>query len=134
MIYDILEAKLAAAGFVPGVSLFRSYMPPEAIIGVMTRAPLSGIEIDPFIKGWYKVDFQVITRHKDSVLGDIQAALVQKTLFVESPEFYPASAERGKAQIAIFQPKTLPIFFPSLVGNGYEWSQHFNATFGFEAL
>jgi hypothetical protein len=53
-------------------------------------------------------------------------------LFVEAPEVHDATAERGRAHISLFYPKSLPIRFPRLEGNGLEWSQHFDAAFGFE--
>lgn len=134
MIYDILEQKLAAAGFVPGETLFRNYLPAECSIGVMTRLPLQGLPIDPNIRGLYRGQMQVIVRHKEPDLGSQMAFLVQKVLTVESREHYPASQERGEAHLDIFFPATMPIFFPRLSGNGYEWSQHFTCVFGMKSL
>lgn len=131
MIFDILEKKLVDAGLVvAGESLFRNQMPGECQIGVLIRPPLTGINIDPFIEGWHKTDIQVITRHIDPVDGEALANAVSRVLLVEKPEFYEANAERGEAQISIFYPKTLPIQFPRLEGNGLEISQHFTAAFG----
>jgi hypothetical protein len=133
VIYDILEKKLADSGLVtPGQSLFRGFMPGDCQIGVMIRAPLSGIEIDPFIEGWHKTHLQVITRHTDPVEGDKMANEVSRILFVEKPEFYEASAERGPAHINLFYPISLPIQYPRLEGNSLEFSQHFQAAFGFK--
>lgn len=132
MIYDILEKKLADAGLVPGVSLFRNDMPGECTEGVMIKAPLTGIDIDPHIEGWHKTRLQVITRHTDPVAGDLLANKVCKVLLVEKTESYEASEERGRAHITLFYPEGLPIRFPRLEGNAIEWSQHFHAAFGFE--
>lgn len=135
MIYDILEEKLRRSFLlVPGESLFRQYMPPECDIGAMTKVPLSGIAIDPHIENWYRGQIQVITRHTDPVAGDLLANKVAGVLRVLSPESYPPSAERGRAQISVFYPETLPIRFPRLSGNGYEWSQHFKVAFSFVPL
>lgn len=133
MIYDILEKKLADSGLVvPGTSLFRSTMPHDVSIGVMIRTPLTGITIDPHIEGWHKTQMQVICRHTDPVEGAKFAQQVTKILLVDKPEFYEASDERGPAHINVFYPVTLPIQFPRLEGNGLEFSQHFQAVFGFK--
>lgn len=133
MIYDILEKKLADSGLVvPGMSLFRNSMEADVTVGVMIRTPLTGINIDPFIEGWHKAELQVITRHTDPVEGSKLANAVCKALIVESPEFYPASDERGPAHVNVFYPLTLPIQYPRLEGNGLEFSQHFKAVFGFK--
>jgi hypothetical protein len=133
VIYDILEKKLIDSGLVvAGVSLFRGFMPAECLVGVMTRTPLTGINIDPFIEGWHKTELQVICRHKDPVDGAKFAADVCKALIVESLETYPASEERGPAHVNLFYPITLPIQYPRLEGHGLEFSQHFKAAFGFK--
>jgi hypothetical protein len=133
MIYDILEKKLADSGLVvPGTTLFRSTMPHDVSIGVMIRTPLTGIAIDPHIEGWHKTQMQVITRHVDPVEGATLADNVARVLLVEKPESYEANAERGAAHINVFYPVTLPIQFPRLEGNGLEFSQHFQAVFGFK--
>lgn len=133
MIYDILEKKLIDAGLaVPGKSLFRNTMPHDVTIGVMIRVPLTGVTIDPHIEGWHKTQMQVICRHIDPVDGAKFSADVCKALIVESPEVYEANEERGQAHLSLFYPATLPIQYPRLEGNGLEFSQHFNAAFGFK--
>lgn len=135
MIHDILEDKLAAAGFVPGTSLFRNFMPASCTIGVMTKVPLQGLPIDPHMPGHYKGRMQVIVRHKEPDLGARMADRVQKILTLTAArERYPATAERGEVHLDVFQPETLPITFPRLDGNGYEWSQHFYCVFGMKSL
>lgn len=131
MIFDILEKKLTDAGLVvAGESLFRQDMPGECLVGVMLRAPLSGVAIDPYIVGYHMTSIQVITRHTDPVLGEKLANDVCKALAVEIEEPFEATAERGAGSIKVFYPKTLPIRFPRLEGNGLEWSQNFTASFG----
>lgn len=131
MIHDILEAKLIAEGFKPGESLFRNFMPADCTIGVMTRVPLQGIPIDPNLPNFYRGRMQVIVRHKEPDLGARMAANVQRWLTLRGArELHSASAERGEVHLDLFHPETLPITFPRLDGNGYEWSQHFNCAFG----
>lgn len=131
MIFDILGKKLTDAGLVvAGESLFYNDMPGEVAVGVMLRSPLQGIPIDPFIVGWHKADLQVITRHTDPVEGEKLANNVTKVLLVEGPEYHEATVDRGPVHINVFWPKTYPIRFPRLEGNGLEWSQHFRAAFG----
>jgi hypothetical protein len=134
MIYDILEDKLTRAGFTPGETLFRHYMPAECQVGVMIRAPLSGIAVNPYITGWHRAELQLITRHHDPVEGMKMALAAGRVLRVESHEAYPASEERGQAHLTLFLPQTLPVQFPRLEGNGYEFSQHFDTAFGFTEL
>ncbi|NKX37871.1 hypothetical protein HGG70_08090 [Rhodobacteraceae bacterium R_SAG4] len=134
MIYDILENKLIAGGFVAGESLFRNHMPAACTVGVMVRGPVSGIPIDPYLPDYYRGKMQVIVRHKDPDEGNRVSAQVQKLLRVDVRELYPASAERGEAHLDQFLPDTMPIFFPRLDGNGYEWSQHFDCAFGMKSV
>jgi hypothetical protein len=134
MIFDILEAKLIAAGFVPGVEVFRNYMPAECSIGVMTRIPLQGLPIDPHIRNYYRGQIQVITRHKDPVEGNTMTHRVQRLLTLERREHHPGNSERGDVHLDLFWPETLPISFPRLNGNGFEWSQHFRCVFGMKPL
>lgn len=126
MIFDIVEKKLSDSGLVvPGQSFFRDSMAGETLIGVMTRVPLIGIAIDPYIEGRFRSNLQIITRHVDPVLGEKLANDVSKVLFVEGLERH--ETENGKCSIHLFYPKTLPVQFPRLEGNGLEFSQHFEA-------
>ena len=135
MIYDILESKLIADGFQAGFDLFRNHMPADISVGVMTRVTLQGLPIDPHIPGYYRGEMQVITRHSDRRLGDVMAARVQRILEVTGGHTtYPANDERGEVTLDLFQPITLPINFPRLSGNGFEFSQHFKCVFGMKRL
>lgn len=130
MIFDILEAKIQDAGLgVPGQSLFRSYMPSNTGVAVMTRVPLEGLSIDPLMPGRYKGRIQVITRHSDPVAGYKLATDVADVLQVQGFEEHPATADRGAATISLFIGETLPIEFPRLESDMIEWSQHFNVVF-----
>lgn len=128
MIFQVLEKKIAAAGLaVEGESLFRNAMGSEVNVGVLIRPPLTGISIDPFIEGWFKTDIQIIVRHTDPVEGMKLANQISKLLLVEVPEVTTLS--EGRVSISMFYPKTLPVQFPRLAGNGYEFSQHFFTAF-----
>lgn len=132
MIYDVLEKKIEAAGLgVVSQTVFREAMPPGVKVGILFRSPLGGINIDPYIPGWYKPRLQVIVRHTDSELGTQMANDVIKALRVESPEFHD-SPEIGRVQIAVFTPLQLPIQFPRSDGNGIEWSINFTTAFAFK--
>lgn len=131
MIFDILEGKLITAGFTSGVDLFRNYMPADKSVGVMSRVPLQGIPIDPYIPNYYKGEIQIIVRHKSPTEGAQMTRLIQNTLTVGGGcERYPATQERGEVTLDLFIPLTLPISFPRLDGNGLEWSQYFKCVFG----
>lgn len=130
MISDILEQKLVPGGFVPGQTLFREYFPADCAIGVMTRVPLQGLPLDPGIPDYYKGRMQVIVRHTEPDLGARMAVRVQKLLTTMTRERYPASDLRGEVHLDLFHAETLPISFPRLEGNGFEWSQHFRCAFG----
>ena len=131
MIHDILEQKLQAHGFIPGSTLFRNYMPATTSIGVMTRVPLQGLPINENIPDYYKGQMQVVVRHKDPDAGAHMADQVQRILTqITAREVYPATADRGEVHLDVFFPETVPISFPRMSGNGYEWSQHFRCAFG----
>jgi hypothetical protein len=130
MIGDILEQKLEGIGLVKGVDLFRGFIPSEVSIAVMTREPLDGIQIDPYISGRYKGDMQVIVRHTDPEAGVALARSVWKALDQRHRELFPATSERGEVHLDQFIPRTLPIQYPRLDGNTIEWSQTFSMVFG----
>lgn len=130
MIWDIIEGKLAAANLAtPRVSCFREFMPPDIKTGVMMRSPLTGINIDAYMPGYHKTRLQLIVRHDDPQAGRIYADQIARTLHVEGSERYPANAERGAVEVKLFRLDQLPIFFPRLDGNGYEFSLNFDAVF-----
>lgn len=133
MIWDILEKKLIDAGLAEaGKTLFRQTMRAETPVGVMMRAPLSGIPVDPYLPGFYKPNLQVIVRHHDPVLGEKLANAVVKTLTIEAPEDHEATEEHGRVRIQVFYPRTLPIQFPRLDGNTIEWSINFVTAFSIQ--
>ena len=137
MIWDILEQKLINASLevpaVPGSTLFRHTMPGSAAKGVMFKNPLAGIAVDPYLPGFYKPTLQAIVRHVDPELGDIMSDQVVKALQVDEPEDFPENDRRGRVRIHVFYPASLPIQFPRLDGNGFEWSLNFTTAFAVQS-
>lgn len=133
MIYDILETKLISAGLaIEGETLFRETMPAECDIGLMFRSPLEGIDVDPHMPGWFKPTLQLIVRHTSPVEGQKLCDDAIRVLLVRAEERHPATNEHGPARIAAFYPAQLPIRYPTLEGNGIEWSVHFTTAFNVE--
>lgn len=132
MIQSIIEGKLLKKlGLESGKTLFRNYMPATCTIGVMTKLPLTGVKIDPNIPGRYKSTVQLITRHKDPNEGETLAESVQSALELRtSREFYASTETNLEMHLDMFIPQTLPIFYPRMNGNGYEWSQEFSFVLG----
>lgn len=136
MIWDILEAKVVDAGLVvPGETLFRHSMPADVSRGMMIRAPLSGVSVDPYMPGFYKPDIQIIVRHTDPEQGDKFAYQISRALTINAVETHPAIIDvRGQVRLSVFYPKVLPIQYPRLEGNGFEWSLNFVSAFSIQAL
>lgn len=133
MIFDILEQKIIDVNLgTPGSSLFRNFMPADCLQGVLLRAPLAGIAVDPTIIGWHKSRMQVVVRHTDPVDGYDYAMKVIKALTFQGNDVYPRNQERGEARLMLFFPETLPVQFPLLEGNAIEWSVHFKTAFSIE--
>lgn len=136
MIWDILEQKLIDTQLVvpavSGTTLFRHTMPGTATKGVMFKNPLSGIPVDPYLPGFYKPNLQAIVRHIDPEAGDELSQQVIDALQVDEPEDFPETAKRGRVRIHVFYPNILPIQFPRLEGNGFEWSLNFTTAFSIQ--
>lgn len=138
MIWDILEKKLMDANLivpaVPGSTIFRHTMPATAAKGVMFKNPLTGIPVDPYLPGFYKPSLQAIVRHVDPEIGDTLSDQIVKALQVDEPEDFGPTDKRGRVRIHVFYPSTLPIQFPRLDGNGFEWSLNFTTAFAIQPL
>ena len=136
MIWDILEKKLIDAPLVVpavvGQTIFRHTMPATAAKGVMFKNPLTGIPVDPYLPGFYKPRLQAIVRHTDPEIGEQLSEEVVKALQVDVPEDFDATDKRGRVRIHVFYPSTLPIQFPRLDGNGFEWSLNFTTAFAIQ--
>lgn len=130
MIWDILRDKIVDAGIaVTGETLFLSEFPPDVKIGVMMREPLDGVKVDPHLPCYHKPNLQMIVRHINPVAGAAMAMAVSDVLTINQVENYPATAERGKVQLNVFYPRTLPIRFPRLESDLIEWSINFTTSF-----
>lgn len=130
MIWDIIEEKLIAAGYGPvGQSVFREHMPADIKIGIMLKSPLTGIPVDTYLPAFYKTPLQIIVRHTDAGLGEVMAKSVMSLVSTEAPCSYAATPERGASILHRMMPSRLPIRFPRLEGNGFEWSLNFDAVF-----
>jgi hypothetical protein len=136
MIWDILQKKIEDAGIasVAAGNLFLNTMPGDVTVGVMMKAPLSGVRVDPHIKNYFKPTIQFIVRHTDPLAGDIMAINLMRALTIEGEETYPATAARGKAQLKVFYPRELPICYPRLDGGSIEWSINFVTSFSFDIM
>ncbi|MBA8881727.1 minor capsid protein [Phyllobacterium myrsinacearum] len=134
MIWDILIAKIEAAGLAAaGNDMFINDFPAEVDTGVMLKSPLAGIAIDPNLPGYYTPNLQIIVRHKDPVEGEKLAAKLNHILYVEAPERYEQTAERGAVQINIFRARSLPIRYPRQEGGSIEWSLNYSTSFTIQA-
>lgn len=130
MIWDIIEQKLVNGGYGQvAVNIFREHMPGDVKIGFMLKSPLSGIPVDPYLPGFHKTPLQVIVRHTDPAVGEVVANNVMKLLSTEAAKSYPATSERGALILHRLMPDRLPIRFPRLEGNGFEWSLNFRAVY-----
>lgn len=132
MIYDILIAKLEALGYVQGQSLFTGTIPGEINRAVMLRVPLEGVPIDPYIPGRYKGPVQVVVRDNDPGRGARDARAVQKVMTVDARQHFEATPERGRVHLDQSQPRTLPVAYPRLESNIFEWAQTFDLIWGIE--
>lgn len=134
MIWDILLDKLEAAGIATrGQDLYLHTFPAEVSVGVMLKAPLTGVLVDPHIPGFHKPNLQAIVRHTQPELGETLATRVSRALTVSREEFYLATAVRGRVRLAVFYPRQLPIQYPRLDGNTIEWSLNFTTAFSIQS-
>lgn len=130
MIWDILVKKIEDAGLgQQGQSLFVGTIPDSVTSAIMIKPPLSGVRVDPNLPDYFKPSIQLIVRDGDVSAGDAKAQALLDCLTISGEESYPATAERGGVQLKLFFPDTLPIRYPRLDGNSYEWSLNFNTAF-----
>lgn len=134
MIWDIIIDKIVAAGLgTPGQNLFEQRMPSDVLQCIGLLEPLDGIKIDPHMPGFYKPDLKIIVRHNEIGAGKALSTQLMDLLTITGEEFYAGTPERGRVMLKIFYPRSLPIQFPSLVGNTTEWSLNFQTAFTINA-
>ncbi|MFA9261788.1 MAG: minor capsid protein [Undibacterium sp.] len=129
MIWDILVKKIEDAGLgIAGESIFVGNMPAGLKSGVMIKFPLSGIDIDYYIPGYFIPDIQIIVRNSDPYLGEKIANDVMKAVSMQNQSF-PATFDRRAVHVNMLIPSKLPIRFPALEGNSIEFSLNFISSF-----
>ncbi len=107
---------------VQGKSLFISFMPMEAKTAIMLRAPLTGVEINHELPGYFKTHFVVVTRAPEYVaaLDAMNAVMNALTLY---------DAELDTINVKYLRPATLPASFPVSDGNFYEVQVRFDIAY-----
>jgi hypothetical protein len=130
MIWDIISDKIETAGLATvGENLFEQRMPNDPAVCVGMFEPLDGVKIDPHLPGYYKPNLKIIVRHNEVGAGKKLATDIMNLLWLSAEEIHEATPERGRVDLKIFYPKSLPIQFPSLIGNLTEWSLNFTTAF-----
>jgi hypothetical protein len=107
---------------VQGKTLFINFMPMEAKTAIMLRSPLSGVDIDHELPGYFKSGFMVIVRSPEytTALAKMQEVMLALTLYNE---------ELDGMSVKCMYPTSLPISFPVSEGNFYEVQVNFFIAF-----
>ena len=117
---------------VQGKSLFINFMPMEAKTAIMLRTPLSGVDIDHELPGYFKTHFIAVTRAPEYVAALDLMKAVMLTLTVYDQDL-------DSINIKYMRPGTLPVSFPVSEGNFYEVQVRFDiayttgAPYGYDA-
>jgi len=103
-------------------NLFMNFMPMSCKRGYMLRTPLSGIDINHEMPGYFKGEFTVIARAQDyatanTMMEEASAALKLSEVQIES------------IWVHYMRPKTLPVTFPVSDGNYFEVQVRFEFCF-----
>jgi hypothetical protein len=107
---------------VQGKTLFINFMPMEAKTAIMLRTPLSGVEIDHELPGYFKTHFIVVARAPEYVaaLDLMKSVMTALTLYDEDVD---------TINVKYMRPATLPVSFPVSDGNFYEVQVRFDTAF-----
>lgn len=107
---------------VQGKTLFVNFMPMEAKTAIMLRSPLSGVQIDHELPGYYKCQFMAIVRSPEytTALARMQEVMLMLTIYNE---------ELDDISVKHMYPVTLPISFPVSEGNFYEVQVNFEIAY-----
>lgn len=129
MLIDLFAARLAdnALGTL-GVSIFTHHIPADVKIGILLKIPLDGIEIDPYLPGYYKTEMQMIIRHNVTSLGEAMASSVEALFHSYSRRDYLVS-NVVKYSVKQMFAMTKPIRYPLSDGNLTEWSLNFSVNY-----
>jgi len=128
---DLLANHLASqrVGIV-GKTIFAHYMPAECKEGVLLKLPISGIEHDPYMPGYYKTTLQAIVRGQSETRGEKLSDQVVKALVHElTKDYFDQPGSKFAMRINYLLQEKLPIRYPRLDGNGIEWSLNFMSSF-----
>lgn len=127
---DYLASLLVAANLgTAGESIFIGSMPSDCTEGIMLRNPLSGIDIEHELPGFYKSDPQVVVRSQRFDTGESKAAAVIKALSITQTRKVLGPNSKPSMTINYVRARHLPIMYPRSDGNGREWSINFSACY-----
>lgn len=106
-----------------GKTLFKHQMPAECERGILLRFPLEGVKYDMELPGYHDFDLEVIVRAKEISDGEMFAEQVVDVLKTNRRRtFNNLATGLPELLVNFMAPRTLPIGFPRLEGNGREWS------------
>lgn len=107
---------------VQGKSLFINFMPMEAKKAIMLRSPLTGVDIDHELPGYFRSPFMVVVRSPEytSALELMREVMLALTIY---------NQDLDGMSVKHMYPTTLPISFPVSDGNFYEVQVNFHTAF-----
>ncbi len=105
-------------------------MPAECTEGVLIKPPLSGIEHDNYMPGFYKSRLQIIVRAQSEARGEkLAEQSIKALLHRETKDYYDQPGKKFAMRVNFLLQDQLPIRYPRLDGNGIEWSCNFLISF-----
>lgn len=107
-----------------GQTIFVNSMPAEVQKGVVLKNPLAGIDISPYLPGYYRGRLQAIVRAPTHEDGDNLAELVGRSLKMFNREFRDTDGSLLLKVNHIF-PAQLPIVYPHTPSRSIEWSLNY---------
>jgi hypothetical protein len=126
---DLIAKLIADGGYgTLGTDIFINRMTADCRRGLMIRLPLDGIPIDPDLPNYYKGDMQLIVRAETQAAGDALSANLQKLLTIYNRTLLNTDSSFAM-KINHMIPRTLPRCYPTLEGDGIEWSTDFNVNY-----
>ena len=120
------EARLGTRGG----DIFIHSMPAECLQGILIKPPLSGVEIDNYLPGYFNSTMQIIVRAQKQLIGeDLITKAVAALRHDQSITYNEHPSGVFAMRINHMLPKNLPIRFPRSDGNGIEWSVNFMTSY-----
>lgn len=118
-----IVSKLEADGVgTAGKSIFINFMPFEVKTGLLLRSPLSGMDIDHELPGYFKGEFIVVARSPDYIKALELMREVMLSLTVYNQDIDTIS-------VKYMRPNTLPVSFPVSDGQFYEVQVRFDIAY-----